>query len=104
MLLAVVTLREGQSGRHYRLPNDGTTGPSGKPTAAEESSQQIDPMGSVRSPRKRFPLTEFRRISVPLYGRISQDSLRDIFTVVGNCYCGHARDRRGRGAQSLEWV
>jgi putative DNA methylase len=69
MLLAVVTLRDGQSGRHYRLPTDADY------RVIWKAQQRLNQVASHKRPdslspipEEEIPLTELRRISVPIYG------------------------------------
>jgi adenine-specific DNA methylase len=77
MLLAVVTLCEGRSGRQYRLPIDADYAPVWK------AQQQLKPVALMNRPDglslvpdEAIPRTELRRISLPIYGI---DFFRDIF-------------------------
>ena len=69
MLLAVVTLRVGQPGCNYRLPTDADykavwkAQQRLKEVAFQKRTDSLSPI-----PEEEIPLTELRRISVPIYG------------------------------------
>ena len=75
-LLAVVTLREGQSGRHYRLATDADY------TAVWEAQQRLKVVAAIKRddglspiPNEVISFDEIRRISVPLYGMMTWGDL-----------------------------
>jgi adenine-specific DNA methylase len=77
-LLAVVTLRPTETGRHYRVPTDTDY------QAAWKATQQLDTVATEKLlgdlapiPDEVIPKTELRRISLPIYGI---DLFRDMFT------------------------
>ena len=78
MLLAVVTLQDGEQGRSYRLATN-------KDYAAVRESQKrleeleagVLPSGLSSVPNESIPRTELRRIALPIYG---VDRFRDMFT------------------------
>ena len=78
MLLAVVTLQQGEQGRCYRLA-------TAKDYAAVRKSHdrlqaledEVLPGGLSSVPNEAIPRTELRRISLPIYG---VDRFRDMFT------------------------
>ncbi len=78
MLLATVTLQQGQQGRCYRLATKADY-------AAVRRSQErlltvasdVLPNGLSSIPNEQIPRTELRRISLPIYG---VDRFRDMFT------------------------
>ena len=76
-LLAVVTLREGLSGRQYRLPTEADYAAVWK---AQQRLKHVAlmnrPDGLSQIPDEAIPRTELRRISLPIYGI---DFFRDIF-------------------------
>ncbi|MFL5330482.1 MAG: DUF1156 domain-containing protein [Gemmataceae bacterium] len=78
LLLAVVTLREDASGRHYRLSSETDYASVWKAqqrlTLVEASKGKN---GFSLIPDEEIPLTELRRISVPIYG---MTHFRDMFT------------------------
>lgn len=76
-LLAVVTLKAGEQGRLYRLPKDRDYAPVWKtrPALGKATATRL-PNGSSPVPDETLPLTELRRISLPIYG---VREFRDIF-------------------------
>ena len=76
-LLAVVTLREGQSGRQYRLPMEADYAAVWKARQRLKHVALMNrPDGLSQIPDEAIPRTELRRISLPIYGI---DFFRDIF-------------------------
>jgi len=77
-VLAVVALRPGGQGRHYRLPAISDYRPIWKARGAVEQLEKLQPSsGCSTVPAEEIPLTELRRISLPIYG---VRRFRDIFT------------------------
>jgi len=75
LLLAVVTQRKGDTGRRYRLPNEGDyRAVRGALNRIEGVRSNVDEDISA-VPNEVIPLTEIRRISVPLYGCTTWDTL-----------------------------
>lgn len=68
-LLAVVTLKQGEQGRKYRLAleSDYAAVCKAKDELAEIADEKL-PNGLRRVPDEEIPRTELRRISLPLYG------------------------------------
>jgi adenine-specific DNA methylase len=68
-LLAVVTLKDDEQGRHYRLANESDYRIV---WLAQQALEQIATAGSMGGPstipNEDIPLSELRRISVPIYG------------------------------------
>jgi adenine-specific DNA methylase len=80
-LLAVVMLRNGEAGRHYRLPTDRDYEAVHKAQARVakilEEWERGGKQGLCPVPDEPIPRTELRRISLPIYG---VDLFQDIFT------------------------
>ncbi len=80
-MTAVVTLKPGERGRHYRLPTDADYAAVYK--AQERIAGMLDEwerggkQGLCPVPDERIELTEIRRISVPIYGMLQWG---DLFT------------------------
>ncbi|MCC7342001.1 MAG: DUF1156 domain-containing protein [Bryobacterales bacterium] len=74
-LLCVVTVNSARAGRHYRLATQGDIEVTRRARLALESlrQQSTDPLSPV--PDESIPLSELRRISVPLYGMNTWGSL-----------------------------
>lgn len=67
-LFAVVTTRPGQQGRFYRLPTERDLA-AVRQAAAELERRKDEHTGEFSlTPDEEIPLTEIRRISVPIYG------------------------------------
>lgn len=68
-LLAVVTVKPGEQGRHYELPTDRDISAL---LAAHRAAGKLSGMtlvnGLTAIPQEKIPRTELRRISVPIYG------------------------------------
>ena len=81
MMTAVVTLKEDQQGRHYRLPNDADY--TAVRLAQERCAGILDEwerngrQGLCPVPDEPISTTEIRRISVPIYGMVTWG---DLFT------------------------
>lgn len=68
-MLAVVTLRPGETGRHYRLPLERDYEAVWKAkNRADSLAHEILNNGLSVIPDEAIPRTELRRISIPLYG------------------------------------
>jgi len=79
-LLAVATIHDGMSGRQYRLPTDDDYSTVLRAANRLQHLLEVDrPEGDEVSfiPDEKIPLTELRRISLPIYG---VDYFRDIYT------------------------
>jgi adenine-specific DNA methylase len=61
-LLAIVTLKTGEQGRHYRLPT------AEDYMAVLSAQRAVSQLSSEALPIEEIPRTELRRLSVPLYG------------------------------------
>ncbi len=77
-LLAVVLLKPGEPGRHYRLPTDRDYAAVWQAMKRlEQVAAQPLPNGLSPVPDELIPMTEIRRIAVPIYG---MDNWGDMFT------------------------
>lgn len=67
-LLCVVTSQAGQSGRSYREPSEEDLSAFSKAVRLADIARETSSSGISDIPNEPIPITEIRRISVPLYG------------------------------------